>query len=262
MYVGTVEEAAEKAEKMKTRKRKSDRRRPVARSTPWTFNEAIRNRYSVRSYQPRPVEQDKLLAVLEAARLAPSGNNRQPWKFVVVRDAQQRQSSCRACCNQAFVGQAPVVIAAVGLMPDRVMSCDVPGDPVDVAIALDHMTLAAAEQGLGTCWIGAFDQDAVRAVLGIPPTAKVIEVWCWATPPTHRGPRAARAWMKSSAGTAGVDGEPPPVADRKTFLCQLITPQGPVLRSDLVSAILPAIDGMLGVLPGRARCWPSWAPGI
>jgi nitroreductase len=138
--------------------------------------DAIRSRYSVRAYQDRPVEQDKLLAVLEAARLAPSGGNRQPWKFVVVRDAQTRGAMMAACSGQAFIGQAPVVIAAVGTMSDRVMKCQVPGDPVDVAIAIDHMTLAAVELGLGTCWVGAFDQDAVRRVLGVPDSAKVIEV--------------------------------------------------------------------------------------
>ena len=138
--------------------------------------QAIRQRYSVRAYESRPVEEEKLAAVLEAGRLAPSGNNRQPWKFVVVRDPQRRVQLAVACSRQSFIAEAPVVIVGVGLMPDRIMSCDVPGDPVDVAIALDHMTLAAVEQGLGTCWIGAFDQDAVRDVLGIPPSAKVIEV--------------------------------------------------------------------------------------
>lgn len=138
--------------------------------------EAIRQRYSVRSYQDRAIEEDKLHAVLEAARLAPSGSNRQPWRFVVVRDAERRRRMMAACRGQAFVGQAPVAIAGVGLMPERIMSCQVPGDPVDVAIAMEHIALAAVAQGLGTCWIGAFDQDAVRQVLEIPPTAKVIEV--------------------------------------------------------------------------------------
>jgi len=138
--------------------------------------EAIEQRYSVRKYEDRPVEESKLMAVLDAGRLAPSGSNRQPWKFVVVRDAATRAKLAEACNGQTFVGTAPVVIVACGTMPDRMMGCDVPGDPVDVAIAIDHMTLRAAELGLGTCWIGAFDQDAVRGVLGIPAPAKVIEV--------------------------------------------------------------------------------------
>jgi nitroreductase len=113
--------------------------------------EAIKSRYSVRSYLNKPVEQEKLDRILNAARLAPSGSNRQPWKFVVVRDAETRKKLVPACSNQEFVGQAPVVIAAVGLTPDRIMSCGVPGDPVDVAIALEHVALAATAEGLGTC---------------------------------------------------------------------------------------------------------------
>ncbi len=150
--------------------------------------DAIANRYSVRAYQDRPVEDEKLRAVLEAARLAPSGSNRQPWKFVVVRDPEIRQQMAAACNGQAFVGQAPVVIAAVGLMPDRVMRCEVVGDAVDVAIAIEHMALQATELGLGSCWIGAFGQQAVRDVLGIPETAKVIEVLTLGYPAD--GPRA------------------------------------------------------------------------
>ena len=138
--------------------------------------EAIKGRYSVRAYQARAVEADKLERILEAARQAPSGGNRQPWKFVVVRDAALRQKLVAACSDQAFVGQAPVVIAGVGQMPDRVMKCGVPGDPVDLAIAMEHIALAATAEGLGTCWIGAFYQDQVRQLLGIPETCRVIEM--------------------------------------------------------------------------------------
>ena len=137
--------------------------------------DAVRKRYSVRSYKDEPVPQDVLDRILEAARLAPSGSNRQPWKFVVVRDAETRARLVAVCNGQAFVGQAPVVIAGVGTMPDRVMSCDVPGDPVDVAIAMEHIALAATAEGLGTCWIGAFKQGPAREVLGIGKDAKVIE---------------------------------------------------------------------------------------
>ena len=84
--------------------------------------EAMKLRYSVRLYLNKPVEQEKLDRILDAARLAPSGSNRQPWKFVVVRDPETRKKLVPACSNQEFVGQAPVVIAGVGLMPDRIMS--------------------------------------------------------------------------------------------------------------------------------------------
>jgi len=140
------------------------------------FVELVRSRYSVRSYLSRPVEQDKLDRILEAVRLAPSGSNRQPWRFVVVRDEEVRRQLVAACSNQQFIAQAPVVVAGVGLMPDHVMRCDIPGDPVDVSIAMEHLALAAAAEGLGTCWIGAFYQGQVRKVLGIPDSAKVVAV--------------------------------------------------------------------------------------
>jgi nitroreductase len=154
--------------------------------------EAIKSRYSVRSYLNKPVEQEKLDRILDAARLAPSGSNRQPWKFVVVRDAETRKKLVSACSNQEFVGQAPVVIAAVGLMPDRIMSCGVPGDPVDVAIALEHVALAATAEGLGTCWIGSFHQDQIRALLGVPVNAKVIEVMTLGYPADHPQPKTRK----------------------------------------------------------------------
>ena len=152
-------------------------------------HEAIAKRYSVRTYQDKPVEADKLARVLEAARLAPSGSNRQPWKFVVVTDAEIRAKLVPACRDQKFVGAAPVVIAGVGLMPDRMMGCDVPGDPVDVAIALEHIALAAVAEGLGTCWIGAFIQDQVRDVLGVPETAKVIDLMALGYPADQPRPK-------------------------------------------------------------------------
>ena len=154
--------------------------------------EAIKSRYSVRSYLNKPVEQEKLDRILDAARLAPSGSNRQPWKFVVVRDAETRKKLVPACSSQEFVGQAPVVIAGVGLMPDRMMSCGVPGDPVDVAIALEHVALAATAEGLGTCWIGSFHQDQVRKVLDVPANSKVVEVMTLGYPADHPQPKTRK----------------------------------------------------------------------
>jgi nitroreductase len=156
------------------------------------FLELVTSRHSVRSYQPRPVQQDKLDRILEAVRLAPSGSNRQPWKFVVVRDADVRRQLVAACSNQQFIAQAPVVIAGVGLMPDRVMACGVPGDPVDVAIAMEHLALAATAEGLGTCWIGAFHQGRVREVLSIPESAKVVGVMTLGYPADSPRPKSRK----------------------------------------------------------------------
>ena len=136
--------------------------------------EAIKTRRSIRSYQDKPVEDEKLSAVLEAGRLAPSARNLQEWKFVVVRDAEKRQKLMAEAKNQAFVGQAPVVIACCAVDAERVMSCGQKAGPIDVAIAVDHMTLAAVEQGLGTCWVCAFNELSVRELLGIPDGPRVI----------------------------------------------------------------------------------------
>ncbi len=136
--------------------------------------DAINERRSVRSYSPDPVPGNVLGDVLEAARVAPSASNRQPWKFVVVTDPDRRSSLASAARNQGFVGEAPVIIAAVALEPDRLMSCQVEAYAVDLSIAVDHMTLAAVSLGLGTCWIGAFDQDRAREVLGIPREYKIV----------------------------------------------------------------------------------------
>lgn len=140
------------------------------------FLELVNARYSVRSYLDKPVAEEVLARILEAVRLAPSGANRQPWRFVVVRDTETRKRLATACNGQQFIAQAPVVIAGCGLMPDRIMRCGIPGDPIDLAIAMEHLALAATAEGLGSCWIGAFEQDKVRAVLGVPETARVVEV--------------------------------------------------------------------------------------
>ena len=130
--------------------------------------EAIEKRRSIRDYDDRPVPEDKLKKVLEAARLSPSASNRQDRKFVVVTDEALRRMLAQAAFGQAHVAQAPVVIVAVSTNPDYVMACGVPSFSVDLAIAIDHMTLAAVDEGLGTCWIGAFHQDQVKHILGIP----------------------------------------------------------------------------------------------
>jgi nitroreductase len=141
-----------------------------------TVMEAIRARKSVRAFEEKPVEEEKLAAVLEAARLAPSASNRQEWRFVVVKEAALRGKLAKAANNQAFIGEAPVVIAACAETDARVMSCGQESYPIDLAIAIDHMTLAAVELGLGTCWIGAFSEAEVKKVLGIPDEIRVVEL--------------------------------------------------------------------------------------
>lgn len=138
--------------------------------------EAIRQRRSIRNYADRPVEEEKLNLILEAGRLAPSAANRQEWRYVVVKDNETRQRLMKAAKGQGFVGQAPVVIAACAETDNHVMSCGQLCYPIDVAISVDHMTLKALEEGLGTCWVGAFYEDEVKKILGIPDDIRVVEL--------------------------------------------------------------------------------------
>ena len=150
--------------------------------------QAIRTRRSIRNFLDRSVEEEKLLAVLEAGRLAPSARNMQDWRFIVVRDAATRQRLAEAARDQQFVAQAPVVIAACGTS-DLVMTCGQPAYAIDVAIALDHMTLAAASLDLGTCWIGAFYEDKVKEILGVPQEVRVVALLPLGYPAKQPGPR-------------------------------------------------------------------------
>lgn len=138
--------------------------------------EAIKTRRSIRRFKEVPVPESLLKDALNAARLAPSADNTQPWKFVVVRDEQTKLRLAAACNGQKFIAQAPVVLVACGL-PDEAfqtvggyMSSHV----IDVSIAIDHLTLAAHASGLGTCWIAWFKEDKVREVLGIPEDVRVV----------------------------------------------------------------------------------------
>jgi nitroreductase len=136
--------------------------------------EAIQERYSVRGYQDRPVEDEKLKRIMEAAGLAPSARNRQEWRYVVVRDEGRRQQLMAAANGREFVGRAPVIIAACSRDDHYMMGCKQPATQIDVAISIEHIALQAVEEGLGTCWIGAFDSDAARRAIGAPDDVSVM----------------------------------------------------------------------------------------
>lgn len=138
--------------------------------------ETIAARQSVRAFEDKDIPEDVLLRLLGAARLAPSACNKQEWRFVVVRDAGRRKELGQAARGQAFVGEAPVVLVCCAETDGHVMSCGQQCYPIDVAIAMDHITLAAAAEGLGTCWIGAFDEARVKEILSIPSEIRVVEL--------------------------------------------------------------------------------------
>lgn len=136
--------------------------------------EVIKKRKSVRSYLEKDIPEDVLREVLEAARLAPSASNRQPWKFVMVQDKELKQKLMYASRNQAFVREASFVIVGCAMNPDHVMPNGIHSHAVDLSIALDHISLQATELGLGTCWIGAFDQEQVKEILHIPENIPIV----------------------------------------------------------------------------------------
>jgi nitroreductase len=137
---------------------------------------AISQRSSVRAYKATDVEEDKLKKILEAARLSPSASNRQDWKFIMVRNKEAKKKLAKAAFGQSFIGEAPVVLVACGTDSKAVMACGQPTHTVDVSIACVFMILQAQELGLGTCWIGAFDQDETKKILNIPGHVRVVAV--------------------------------------------------------------------------------------
>lgn len=136
--------------------------------------EAILKRRSVRSYKDRKVPRQKLEKIMDLGRMAPSANNRQDWRFVIVDEEETKKQIYEAAHRQGFVKEAPVVVAGVTTDPEDIMSCGVPAGVVDLSIAMDHLTLKAAEEGLGTCWIGAFNQKEAKKVLEIPEQHEIV----------------------------------------------------------------------------------------
>lgn len=133
--------------------------------------EAVKLRRSIRSYRPKPVPTKSLNKILEAARLAPSAHNSQPWHFIIVTDPEKRKAIAKECMFGRFLSESPVVIVGCG---DPSAS---PGFYVqDTTIALEHMVLVATGEGLGTCWIGAFKENSIKKLLKIPDKLRIVSL--------------------------------------------------------------------------------------
>ena len=148
-----------------------------------TLDEIFRSRRSCRAYDSRPVPEEALAALCEAARLAPSACNSQTWRFVVVRDRAVIGRICdeamRPVVPNRWAKEAPVLIAGcsrLDLLANRIGSAvtGIEYYQIDLGIAMEHMVLKATELGLGTCWIGWFREDRVREILGIPRKVRVL----------------------------------------------------------------------------------------
>ena len=138
--------------------------------------EAIKTRRSIRKFRETPVPENLLKEVLNAARLAPSADNAQPWKIIVVRDEQMKQKVTQACNGQKFLVQAPIVLVVCGIPEDAFQTVGgyMSSHVIDASIALDHVTLAAHSLGLGTCWVAWFKEEKVKDILGIPEDVRVV----------------------------------------------------------------------------------------
>ena len=150
--------------------------------------EQIQNRRSIRKYDNKPIEDEKIYKLLESARLAPSGNNLQPWHFIVVKSDDKRQQVAKTAHDQKWMMTAPVFIVCIGdIRPrignDRAISVDensceheLKQTIRDTSIAAEHIVLMAEELGLSTCWIGWYTQQEMRKVLNIPSDKYVVSI--------------------------------------------------------------------------------------
>ena len=157
------------------------------------YPELIAARYSVRAYRPDPVEDEKLQAVLEAARLAPTAANRQPFQLVVLHTSGREEAIGKIYHRPWFV-QAPLVIAVCAISSQAwVRESDrFNARLIDAAIVADHLILAAANLGLGTCWVAAFNVDTARRVLQLPEEAEPVVFTPLGYPADSPGPKVRK----------------------------------------------------------------------
>jgi nitroreductase len=172
-------------------------------------SEAIKKRRSIRKFKPDPIPEEKIRLLLESARLAPSGTNTQPWRFIVVKDDDTKKKLQEAAHNQRHIGRAPVIIVCCadlkafkefpervdeliesGALPERTREVFIPylskgmdtvtkdalmvAAAANVAIAVEHIVLQAVEIGLGSCWVRWYEDSKVKEILDIPEHVEVM----------------------------------------------------------------------------------------
>ncbi len=172
-------------------------------------SEAIRKRRSIRKFKPDPIPEEKIRLLLDSARLAPSGTNTQPWRFIIVKDNDTKKKVQEAAHNQRHVKSAPIIIVCCadlkafkgfpervdeliesGALPERTREVFIPylkkgmstvtkdalmvAAAANVAIAVEHIVLQAVEIGLGTCWVRWYEDNKVKEILDIPEHVEVM----------------------------------------------------------------------------------------
>jgi nitroreductase len=157
------------------------------------LNDAIRSYRPCRAFRTQPIPAEKLRAILSAARLAPSQGNMQPWRFVVVQDDERKRLLAQACPKGRPVAEAPVVVVAFSVEEDIPVTVGgyMSAYPLDVAVSIGHLQLAATAEGLGSSWIVDFHADKVRTVLGVPEGIHPLAIIPVGYPAENGGPAAA-----------------------------------------------------------------------
>jgi len=159
--------------------------------------QVFRDRRSIRKYRDTPVEADKIDQVIDAARLAPSWKNMQCWRFLVVSDPVRKAALLRAFPEEnpgyKAIASAPVLIVVCADPQESGVENGINYFIADTAIAFEHLCLAAHALGLGTCWMGWFDETAIRTALGIPETIKVVGITPLGYPDQEPKPRPRKA---------------------------------------------------------------------
>jgi nitroreductase len=193
-----------------------------------TSKEAIEQRRSIRKFKSEPVPDEYIDALLDAARLAPSGSNAQPWRFKIVKNLSMKEKLVKAAYDQAFIAEAPVVLVCcadirgyldgvvsglqdlgkIGAVEDRIvhivlertdrmktLNFDQFGQRIafNVAIAIEHIVLRAMDFGLGTCWVRLIDEQAIRAIFGWDDTISVVALLPIGYPDESPAPRKRRS---------------------------------------------------------------------
>ena len=136
--------------------------------------DVVRQRRSIRQMRPDPIPDEALKSILEAARLAPSWANRQCWRFIVVKDEAQRKALAAAGGPRGAMTNAPVIIVAAAIPSQSGVRDGLEYFMLDMGIAVEHLILEATAQGLGTCWVGFFNESAVREALNLPKNMRAV----------------------------------------------------------------------------------------
>ncbi|HEX9915802.1 MAG TPA: nitroreductase family protein [Candidatus Bathyarchaeia archaeon] len=153
--------------------------------------EAIKTRRSVRKYKPQPIPEDHLKQMMTAAQLAPSAGNKQPWRFVVVKDPETKKKLSVIARNQTWISDAGVVVAALAMDKKNPEVYERWAER-DVMTAVEHIVLSAWELGYGACWIGAFNEDQVKELLKVPKEMTVIVLLPIGVPDQKPEPRGRK----------------------------------------------------------------------